>query len=624
MKRYFNGTFLGAGGEHPRIDVFDLDTGCIQNIMSLPQMHSVYAVDTDPKNGEIAIGTKGGLIHIIAQGTKLEQNQFLQPTTLLQGAPVTSVCWTSESFLAASDITGRCLLWNTNSRTNPRMLKALKGVDCHLLTLTDGILAGLSSRGKLIFCHPFEDKLVHATDTPPLPSKIGLEKMVYWKAGDALVFPSKGGHLTIIYLKDYRIRDLAAHDGSLYAISICGDGLVTSGMDDSRLKIWFPDFNKTAQDIKLAEGIIASATVCQFPQSKIMLIDSKGRAATYILDGEKLQLERRFPGEGYRSIKAPDHENLMVGHNEQTKKRVFDIIGEIQEKGPRLPPDDIAKKHSQLIELGYKHVSLGIRIADAVHSEDISEGIRLYTSLMRIIPLDNPNSCPSMEKYMALLEKAWQLNEANALCDKIISINPNYTFTVGSREIGHVAQLMEDNKHIIELDLPIDQVIKSATAIGKQFSGRFVIGNTKPEICNRMRLTSNMIVEKYALIRMETGGENLPEAIAEKVWWMKSGQADQVDVVVCKTEQTDENKGLQFILQVYTGELNTVVVPVIIFNMDEIETGESIQKENDKAQAMLAQLQNTTFSNSYLTAIHWAMNQALRRLVTEHSPNRRI
>lgn len=624
MKPYFNKILLGAGGEHPRIDGFDPDSGCIQNIMNLPQMHSVYAIDTNVKNGNIAIGTKGGVIYVISQETIPINTESLQPTILLQGAPVVSVCWISESLLGASDISGRCLLWNIDMGTKPRVLKVLKGVDCNLLMLKDEILAGLSSSGKLIFCHPCEDKLVHVIDTPPIPIKTGLVKMVHWKGGDALAFPGKSGHLIIANLKDYRIRSLEAHEGSLYAISIWGDGLVTAGMDDSRLKIWLPDCKQATQNIKLSEGVIASATVYQFHQSKIILIDSKGRAATYIHDDNKFQFVKRVSGEDYRSIEAPDQKNLMASYNEQKEKKALDIVSDILEKNDRLSPDENVKNHYQLIELGYKHVSLAIQIENAVLKGDISEGIRLYAILLRIIPLDNPNSIPSMEKYASLLEKVWQMDAARGLYGNIISIDPDYTFSVRPDAIEQMAQIMRENKSIIQLDIPIDHVIKSATAIGKQFFGRFVIGNTKPKICNRMKLTSKMIVEKYAQIRMETEGKYLPDAVTEKLWWLRKDQADQVEVVVCDIGQTNENKRFQLVLQINTGEMDTFVIPVIIFNMDYVETEKPIEKINDNALEMLAKIRKAPFSNAYLAAIHWAMDQALRRLVTEHSPNRRI
>ena len=50
---------LGGGKADPRVAAVNVDSGETWRLLELPPLHSVYAVDLDPKNGNIAVGTKG-------------------------------------------------------------------------------------------------------------------------------------------------------------------------------------------------------------------------------------------------------------------------------------------------------------------------------------------------------------------------------------------------------------------------------------------------------------------------------------------------------------------------------------------------------------------------------------
>jgi hypothetical protein len=57
------------------------------------------------------------------------------------------------------------------------------------------------------------------------------------------------------------------------------------------------------------------------------------------------------------------------------------------------------------LKYGYPHVSLALRSQHEEKKENIIEALKLSSSLMEILPQDNPNTCVSMERYASLLEK---------------------------------------------------------------------------------------------------------------------------------------------------------------------------------------------------------------------------
>jgi len=116
----------------------------------------------------------------------------------------------------------------------------------------------------------------------------------------------------------------------------------------------------------------------------------------------------------------------------------------------------------------------------------------------------------------------------------------------------------------------------------------------------------------------------LPEASVEQVWWLSRGKTEKIDLIGFGKGQTNGIKGLQFALQVLNGELETVVIPAIIFDTRKISSGVSIKEKNENLSSILDQIINKALSNPYLSSVHMAFNTAIRRLVTKGSPVRRI
>ena len=89
-----NGTIiLGAGGDNPRVDLFESDARRLRSLLELPKNHSAYALDI--KNDLVATGTKSGSIYVIELGNDFKTAQTIR--NFNHGIPILSICWLSPS-----------------------------------------------------------------------------------------------------------------------------------------------------------------------------------------------------------------------------------------------------------------------------------------------------------------------------------------------------------------------------------------------------------------------------------------------------------------------------------------------------------------------------------------------
>ena len=608
---------LGTGGQTPRVELFDGDSGETRKIIELDTGHSAYAIDIDSESGRIAVGTKGGLLYVVPNAHNEDPMKSTSRMKLVQGAPVLSVCWINKTLLAVSDTAGRCLLWHTNQDRDPQSLQVMEGDICCLSRLSDSTLAGLSSEGNLLFWQTMESQLITTVHVPKPPSKKALVRMVYWPVNKALAFPGPEGHLTIFYLENGTKKDLDGHMGDFYAVSLWRENLLTVGMEDGYLKIWQPETDKPKHEIKVPKGII-SAGFTGTSKHNILLIDKQGKAGTYSLGDSNLQLIEVLPGKDYRTITTPDPERIQAFYLQKREDEARSIITEIQDKIDRAPDDVIDRLHSRLVELGYGHISLMLQAEQAEQKGDFIEALTFRLSMMKILPKKDPKTVISIEKYAALLEKLWHLTDADDVCQRIMEIDPNYKFDLENNKLARNANLVRNNNFVIEPDIPIEKIIISANIIEKQFMGRYLMKRLSIESCGRVRLSPKIIAEKYNMFIEHKQNEGLPKAITERVWWISRESVDEIDIVTFGDGQTSSIKGLQFALQVSSVVTDTLVAPLLVFDWRKVSETISIREENDKAFHALKRMERNKQSNLYISAVSGALRYAIRLLITEN------
>ena len=613
--------FLGAGGKDPRIDTLSVNSGEARGLLNLPPMNSAYAIDIEDEDGTLAAGTKAGLVYVLASNGSQKTDEPGQIPKLVQGAPVLSVCWTSKSALAVSDTARRCLLWQTNHEAPPRPLDTKGETICSLLKSADGLLAGLSSGGKILFWELPEGRLVRSMEVPAPPPISALVKMVYWPGADALACPGPTGDLSLLGLERDNVRSLKAHEGTFYGLSLWGQRLLTCGMQDGRMKIWKVGTDIPINDFQTGKAVISAAAL---GQAKVLLVEARGTANIYTVEEDKLKFMSTLPGEDYRMVFVPSPERIKAINDQKRDEEVRRIVKEIQNGKGHMPDGKIERLHSQLTQLGYEHVSLGLRSEQAIQKGNMVEALRYSASLVQILPKDDPKVCSSMERHTNLLEDFWHLSETEAVYRQILAINPNYRLHAISPNLEKIAESLDENPWVIEPEIPIEEIIESATIIGKRFTGRYVIKELEPVSCGGVPLKPEAIVEKYERVRQEPRRGAFPPATDEQVWWFSKWGPEQVRLVAFGQGATNNIRGLQFAVRVLCGELDTVVVPVLLFDWRNALTNEPVEEGNEKASDTLTRINSNGLSNAYLTAVHGALTQSLRRLINEHRPERGI
>lgn len=614
LSRMLNTVILGAGGALPHASTYDIDSGEISTLTGFLHGHSVYSIDIDFEESMIALGTRGGLIKILPDPAK-QEGEGLTPRTMIQGAPLLSVCWTGKALLAASDNAGRCLLWKTAQEAILASLKVMKGSICCMTKLDNDTLAGLSSTGELHLWHLSDQQLFRVIKGPCPPPIKALIHMVYWPGRQALAWPGQEGRLILFDLKTEQLLQIDAHRGNFYAISARGDNLITTGMEDGRLKIWAADADESVQNYGVPSGII-STTIARTKETDSLLVGEKGTAALYSIEKDKMRFIREVPGKDYRTVKTHPWETILASYDRQRSMEIEKILAEIQTSTGRAGKGVIEALHSRLIDLGYEHLSLAIRADQANQRGDIVEGIKLRSNLVDLLPGNAPGACPAMEKYAAILEKAWHLPEANAVCKRIATIDPDYPFTLKTRKIKTCAQIVREKQCLIDPDIPIEQIIDSAAIIGKSFSGRYLIKALQPET-SRLRLDPETITKKYELIRKENGRQGLPSATTERLVRISRAGIHESEYIVFRDGKTNNGKGLQMVLQTLPGDFGTVITPMVIFDWRDARPEETVQERNESAEKALNNIRRNASSDPYLSAVYRAAKYALRRILTE-------
>ncbi|MBW1784115.1 MAG: hypothetical protein JRL30_25670 [Deltaproteobacteria bacterium] len=598
------------------MSVFDTDSRQITWVGELPIGHSIYSIDIDFENGMIALGTRGGLIEIVPDPSERESENG-ESRSLIQGAPLLSVCWAGKELLAASDNAGRSLLWKTDQETVFGSLQVTGGPICCMTRLYNDILAGLSSTGVLHLWHLSDQKLFRVINCPSPPPIKGLVKMVYWPSRQALAWPGQEGSLNLFDIETEQIVQIGAHIGDFYAISPQDDNLITIGMGDGRLKIWTADALENVQDHAVPCGAI-SAAIAEGTKTEILIIKRNGTATLYSHERDALRFRTELPGKNYRTAKSYACEITRSYSSRERTMEVEKIISDIRSGNGRVGKEVIEVLHSRLIDLGYEHVSLAIRAEEASQRGDIVEGLKLRYCLIELLPGDAKEACPAMEEYAAILQRAWHLDEAESACKHIQAIDPNYQFTINTTRIKEMASKITETECLIDPDIPIEQIISTATHIGKPFSGRYLI-NELPLENSRIRLDPEVIQKKYEHVRKENPGQGLPAAVLKQLTRISGEEICISEYVVFEDEKENDLKGLQMALQILPTDLGTVVTPMILFDWRNGHPEETVQKRNERAEKALHNIRKNASSDPYLSALYRATKHALRRAFTEKS-----
>ncbi len=248
-------------------------------------------------------------------------------------------------------------------------------------------------------------------------------------------------------------------------------------------------------------------------------------------------------------------------------------------------------------------------------SGELTNAVEQCFNLKNIIPKNNPHAYSSLEKYACLLEKTYNLHEFSKICTLILKIDP---INHHALEIIRRCNLFnfEQNSWIIEPDIPIKTVIKAASAINNQVSGRFAINSLGKIICEDIKLDTGMIIEKYQEIQNKTDNSFLPTIISEQVCWFSKKSIENSQILSFSNKLDPNFRHLQFVVKVVCNNIDTVLIPAIVFDCRFPKIADSNDTGTVDVLHIYNSLLNNPSSNAYLRKIHKALNHTLQRIIT--------
>lgn len=601
---------LGRGTPSPGVAIV-LPDGRTESLIDLHEGQSVYALDVSPGGTTLAAGTRNGLIAVVSASDEDQPFEEKPPFfTLLQGVPILSVCWIDEDHFAASDTAGRVLLWDLNNTRNPRRLKTNQGVVVSLLTVPGCPLAGICADGRLlIWDRPDGDPTCDRRQPPP-PSIYSLIKAFCDADRQTIYYPGRGGALVEFTLGGgQQIRQ--AHQDDFYALIPGEEFFFTAGRSDGRLKVWRPGKRKCEMEFATPLGVIDASLVSLDPL-EIVLITDDGKANLHRLGATELEEVGLVEGGGYRQVfnLQQPRDNEAIG-----RRLAGSLAARIELTHASADDSSTTKLHRQLVDLGYEHVGLKLKIDQALSAEDYLEALRFSRLLVELLPNKDPRIAPDLVRHISLLNRFWMVKEAGNMLSRLAEIDPS----------AYVAALAlapadgNDRRLIIESDIDLVQIIQAYEIITQPFSGNFVFKKQRPLRCDGLKITATEIASYFNQIVDSNQMIELPRAASEETAWISVNGSGEAEIVLFEDDQPDD--GYQLCLFLSGSNDQTIITPIILFRWT---ADENRAESNQSAIALLTGSAGPGRTTDQLDSIYKAALDTVRRMVTRAGSKRGI
>jgi len=614
-----NTVFMGGSSHNPCITIYDLSQQHPIKHCQIQTVSSVYALDYNIDTNTLAAAAKDGCVYIVDCDQQKKIKEDTSKQSFSHGLPILSICWTSDTVLAISDIAGKCILRDSNSGEQQRQLAGTNSPICSLKKIDKNLLVGVSTAGELFFWDLLEGQLIEAVDINRPPPCSGLVHLLYHGKNNCLVIPATNGYLTIYNLNNGAADKLKVHTDDFYALAICDEMIITAGLNDCTLKVWEPEAKKRkpVSCHYLPEGVISIAVIGG-RSDNIISIDKNGKAWLYCMENNSLRLLKPIDHQNYRTAFSPDAKQLDNSYKQKIETEVVEITNRIKNNLGNISGAENLSLYLRLEQLGYHHVSLALKSERAFQTGNILDGLKYSHQLTSLIQQDDPRCGKALEHYTGMLEKNWQFIEADEICSRIQYLIPGYQFTVDTERITTAAILIKTKKALIQPDITVEEIIQASSHIHSCFSGRYVIKSIDRYQYGRITINPHMILEKYESIREEEEFSDLPSAIVEHLSLITNSNIYEIDTVTFSGDLDSETEGLQLLLQISSNDHGTLLTPLIVFEFSPSKTNTPTTENNTDAFNALRRINSSALTNTYIDVVYKKAMFAVSRLFTEN------
>ena len=605
---------LGTDGNKPGLMIYDTGSGTPKRILSLPAERGVYAIDISADGRIIAAGTGNGDIYRLTHQSDAGSCCYhTERLTSRVAAPILSVCSIDSRGVAASDTASRCLLW-LPGKTQPELLPTEKLMVCSLFRLDDNCLAGLCTCGRLLIWDWAGGDIIQTVEVPGPPNDFSVMiKPVYWHTTGRWVWPGDGGIIVFYDRRRNEVRSVSAHSSDVYAIVVCGDQLLTIGTDGT-VKRWCVGADAPVGSDQAPVGIIAAA-VWTNRRPQLLLINAEGKASVYSWADNRLNFVRNLPGENFRTAQGPDMQKTESALRHQKDMHLREICTRIREAIAQREQGDLDGLHRQLVQSGYKHVSLALRIEEHRINNDIVRELECSMKLMELIPREDNRSNASRLRHAGLLETVWQPKKACPIYEQLARMHPdNNDYAEAMCRVSRRAGIIEEGNYVIGPDIPLVSLVESATLLDEPFTGRYVVKNIREPINCKVIVSADGFIKKHRQLGEES---KMIRAERADLWWISKNRTEQVATIILASDGSEFFHRLELAIK-FLDTLQTVLVPVVVFNAGpKMNEGSSLGQHNqevlDELQRILA---DAHLLNGWLKIVYGDAMDIIRQMIT--------
>jgi hypothetical protein len=606
---------FGTGGGNPGIEAYGIMSGQQRKILSLAPEQSVYELQA--YDSSIVAGTNTGAIYCITQKDSGQKESSFEIQEIDNGAPVIAISFIEASTIVVADTYGQCLLRRLTKDIKPEKLDTRGRTVCALFNPDKRHIIGLAAEGGLLFWNRTERSPLQVKNVPALPEHLmAFIKAVYWPASDVWVWPGRKGAIVFYRWKQNEIHVVYYHSDNVYTIMICGERLLTIGIDGC-MKSWHPGTCEPSNTFEVPPGIISGTCWCQDSTARLILINEEGKAVICPWTNMGLGLIKPLYGENYRVVLGPDIEGFKLALGQQKIMRAKELAALISEKIEQQQYGELHPYYIELERLGYSVAAMGLKGQEARNRNDYVKEVKIYNDLVNTIPHEHPGSEVSLARFAELLRCVWQLHKAfmlyRELADRYLD-NKSYTDAVQNLSV-HI-DIVKTGKYVIEADIPLLSLVESATMVGERARGRYLIEAMHPVSCGVVLCASEFVKEYEQFCQTKP---QVPKAEEIEFYWLtKTNDIEQITLVIFRNEDSSPFNYIELAMKFLSTRVQTVLAPVILLNADRSKQGKSMSEEQYNA-AIIYELKHIRDDcyKGYLEIVGHTINHVARRLITK-------
>ncbi|MDD5134611.1 MAG: hypothetical protein PHP01_04305, partial [Phycisphaerae bacterium] len=254
----------------------------------------------------------------------------------------------------------------------------------------------------------------------------------------------------------------------------------------------------------------------------------------------------------------------------------------------------------------------------AIAGDDFVGQLKAYNELTQLLVSKNLAICDVMLAFARLLEKSWLIQEALKIYELISKITTeSIDCSSYIHKLTEYSNLVNKSNCFIEPAMPVSALVESSITMDNLFTGKFVIKQVSEPIVIDSQITIEDFIERYEQIRLSENDNLLPAAEQQNCYWLTEDKISNTCVISFARQESGCMSHLQMAVRVENAPHQTVFIPftyLLTENKGMIPT----EQHNSSILSELRNMENQSFSNSGLKAIHKTVYFVVRRLMGRH------